>query len=115
MEDHIRENITLYDLCHDNMIGRSQLQKIFQEQHQCGAMDFFSQLKIAYARQLIRENQMNFTQISEFLGYSSIHYFSRQFKKISGMTPTEYITSIKALSERERPVDISFRKKEAAH
>ena len=102
MEDHIRENITLYDLCHDNMIGRSQLQKIFQEQHQCGAMDFFSQLKIAYARQLIRENQMNFTQISEFLGYSSIHYFSRQFKKISGMTPTEYITSIKALSERER-------------
>ena len=57
---------------------------------------------IAYARQLIRENQMNFTQISEFLGYSSIHYFSRQFKKISGMTPTEYITSIKALSERER-------------
>ena len=94
--------ITLCDLCHDNMIGRSQLQKIFQEQHQCGAMDFFSRLKIAYARQLIRENQMNFTQISEFLGYSSIHYFSRQFKKISGMTPTEYITSIKALSERER-------------
>ena len=84
------------------MIGRAQLQKIFQEQHQCGAMDFFSRLKIAYARQLIRENQMNFTQISEFLGYSSIHYFSRQFKKISGMTPTEYITSIKALSERER-------------
>ena len=33
MEDHIRENITLCDLCHDNMIGRSQLQKIFQEQH----------------------------------------------------------------------------------
>ena len=81
MEDHIRENITLCDLCHDNMIGRSQLQKIFQEQHQCGAMDFFSRLKIAYARQLIRENQMNFTQISEFLGYSSIHYFSRQLKK----------------------------------
>ena len=53
------------------------------------------------SQQLIRENQMNFAQISEFLGYSSIHYFSRQFKKISGMTPTEYITSIKALSERE--------------
>ena len=101
MEDHIRETITLYDVCHDNMIGRSQLQKMFQEQHQCGAMEFFFRLKITYAKQLIRENQMNFTQISEFLGYSSIHYFSRQFKKIAGMTPTEYITSIKALSERE--------------
>ena len=50
--------------------------------------------------QLIRENDMNFTQISDFLGYSSIHYFSSQFKKLSGMTPTEYATSIKALSER---------------
>ena len=66
MEDHIRENITLYDLCHDNMIGRSQLQKIFQEQHQCGAMDFFSRLKIAYARQLIRENQMNLRRFRNF-------------------------------------------------
>ena len=58
-------------------------------------------MKIEYAKQLIRENQMNFTQISDFLGYSSIHYFSRQFKKISGMTPSEYASSIKALSERK--------------
>lgn len=102
MEEHIRESITLHQLCHDNMIGRSQLQKLFQEQHQCGAMEFFNRLKIESAKQLIRQNEMNFTQISEFLGYSSIHYFSRQFKKIAGMTPTEYISSIKALSERER-------------
>lgn len=57
-------------------------------------------MKINFARQLIRENDMNFTQISEFLGYSSIHYFSRQFKKLCGMTPTEYALSIKAISER---------------
>lgn len=102
MEEHIRESITLHQLCHDNMIGRSQLQKLFQEQHQCGAIEFFNRLKIESAKQLIRKNEMNFTQISEFLGYSSIHYFSGQFKKIAGMTPTEYISSIKALSERER-------------
>ena len=49
---------------------------------------------------------MNFTQISDFLGYSSIHYFSRQFKKITGMTPSEYSSSIKALSERRNETDI---------
>ena len=43
---------------------------------------------------------MNFTQISETLGYSSIHYFSRQFKKLTNMTPSEYASSIKALSEK---------------
>ena len=88
------------DISKDNMIGRSQLQKLFREEYQCGVIEFFSRMKIDFAKQLIRENDMNFTQISDFLGYSSIHYFSRQFKKLSGMTPTEYATSIKALSER---------------
>ena len=48
---------------------------------------------------MIRDEQMNFTQISEFLGYSSIHYFSRQFKKMTGMTPSEYASSIRAIAE----------------
>lgn len=102
LESHIREPVTIEEICRENLVGRSQLQKIFQREHQCGVIDFFSQMKIELAKQLIREHQLNFTQISEFLGYSSIHYFSRQFKKISGMTPSEYASSIKALSERKR-------------
>lgn len=102
LEEHIREYVSIENICHDNLIGRSQLQKLFREQHHCGVIEFFSRMKIEFAKQLIRENQMNFTQISDFLGYSSIHYFSRQFKKIAGMTPSEYASSIKALSERER-------------
>lgn len=100
LQEHIQQYVSIEEICHDNLIGRSQLQKLFREQHHCGVIEFFSRMKIEFAKQLIRENQMNFTQISDFLGYSSIHYFSRQFKKISGMTPSEYATSIKARSER---------------
>lgn len=102
LEEHIREFVTIEDICHDNLIGRSQLQKLFREQHQCGIIEFFTEMKIEFAKQLIRENQLNFTQISDFLGYSSIHYFSRQFKKVTGMTPSEYSTSIKARSEQKQ-------------
>ena len=102
LEEHIRESLTIEDICHDNLIGRSQLQKLFREQSHCGVIELFSQMNIEFAKQLIRENEMNFTQISEFLGYSSIHYFSRQFKKIAGMTPSEYASSIMALSEKHR-------------
>lgn len=100
LEEHIRECVTLETICHDNLISKSQLQKLFRTEYGCGAIEFFAHMKISFARQLIRENDMNFTQISEFLGYSSIHYFSRQFKKICRMTPTEYALSIKAISER---------------
>jgi len=57
-------------------------------------------MKIEAAKELIRTGQMNFTQISEKLGYTSIHYFSRQFKKVTGMTPSEYASSIKAMADR---------------
>ena len=106
LEEHIREFVSVKEICHDNLISRSQLQKLFREQHQCGVIELFLQMKIEFAKQLIREDQMNFTQISDFLGYSSIHYFSRQFKKITGMTPSEYSSSIKALSERRNETDI---------
>lgn len=103
LEEHLRESVSVEQICRDNLIGRSQLQKMFREQHRCGVMEFFLRMKIEYAKQLMRENQMNFTQISDFLGYSSIHYFSRQFKQTSGMTPSEYVSSIKAKSERSAP------------
>ena len=101
LEEHICERLTIETICQDNLIGRSQLQKLFREQTHCGVIDYFSHLKIELAKQLIRENHHNFTQISEFIGYTSIHYFSRQFKKITGMTTSEYASSIKVLSDRK--------------
>ena len=43
-----------------------------------------------------------FTEIARMLGYTSIHYFSRHFKKVTKMTPSEYATSVKMLSRRGR-------------
>ena len=64
-----------------------------------GIIEYFSNMKIETAKEMIRTGHMNFTQISEQLGYTSIHYFSRQFKKITDMTPSEYASSIKAMAE----------------
>ena len=39
---------------------------------------------------------MTATQIAEALGYESIHYFCRQFKKATGQSPTEYAKTIRS-------------------
>lgn len=100
LEQHLTTKVTIETICRDNLIGRSQLQKIYREKCDLGVIECFSKLKIDAAKQMIRTQHLNFTQISEQLGYGSIHYFSRQFKKLSGMTPSEYATSIKAISEK---------------
>ncbi len=95
MEEHIDEHLSIQQICRDNLIGRSLLQQIFRDNTGYGIIDYFSLMKITAAKQLIRRQKMNFSQIAEHLGYNSIHYFSRQFKKLSGITPSEYAASIR--------------------
>ncbi|MEG0649777.1 MAG: AraC family transcriptional regulator [Oscillospiraceae bacterium] len=100
LEDNISKRLSLSDICRDNLVGRSYLQKIFREKTGGGAMEYFGELKIAHAKEMIRESSHNFTEISVLLGYNSIHYFSRHFKKVTGMTPSEYASSVKVLAKR---------------
>ena len=100
MESQPASKLTIEQICRDNLVSRSHLQKIFKQQSGLGIIEYFSHMKIRLAKELIRTQHMNFTQISDILGYASIHYFSRQFKKVTGMTPSEYASSIKAMSEQ---------------
>ena len=102
MEDNITKHLTIEQICWDNMIGRTKLQKIFHAEVGIGIIDYFSRLKINAAKHMIRDGKLNFSQISEQLGYSSIHYFSRQFKKISGMSPSEYASSVKSIFDKKQ-------------
>lgn len=99
-ESNICNQLSLDKICKDNLISISQLKRVFREKSHTSTMEYFTKLKVSHAKQLIRNRQMNFTQIADYLGYTSVHYFSRQFKKETGMTPSEYMVSIKQLAER---------------
>ena len=103
LEQRLDQPLTLDQICRDNLVGRSQLQKYFHEQTGGGVMDYYSQMKIKAARQMIREGQLNFTQIADQLGFQSVHYFSRRFKHVTGMSPSEYANSVKMLAESPLP------------
>lgn len=100
MEKHITSQLTIDTICKDNLVSKTKLQDIFKKQTGIGIIDYFSRLKIEAAKTLIRQRDMNFTEISNYLGYNSIHYFSRRFKLETGMTPSEYVSSIKAMAEQ---------------
>lgn len=97
-ENNMSKQLKIDQICKAHLVGRSHIQKIFRDKVGCGVIEYFSRMKIETAKQMIRNSQYNFTEIADRLGYSSIHYFSKQFKKISGMTPSEYSMSIQDLS-----------------
>lgn len=96
---NIGARLTLEDICRQHLCSVSSLQKVFREKTGGGVMEYFGKMKISRAKQEIREGKKNFTQVASDLGYSSVHYFSRHFKKVTGMTPTEYASSVKLLAD----------------
>ncbi|MDF2669136.1 MAG: transcriptional regulator, AraC family [Paenibacillus sp.] len=98
LQEHLSEDFTVDQICAAFSVGKSQLKKAFKSAHGTGVMEAFNDLKIEEAKTMIRETSCNFTEIGERLGYNSIHYFSRNFKKATGMTPSEYARSVKALA-----------------
>ncbi len=112
LELHICEHLTVQMICNDNLIGRSCLQELFHQEMKCGVMEYFNNMKIQLAKQIIREGSKNFSEITDYLSYNTSPYFSKKFKQITGMSPTEYALSIKGLSEevstavpREKTID----------
>lgn len=103
MEFRICDQLTIEEICRAFSISRSALHALFHDKKRCGAIEYFNKMKILRAKEIIREGTMNFTEIAYFLSYSSLPYFSKQFKKSTGMSPLEYSSSIKGITEALGP------------
>lgn len=99
MHAHIDRKITMAELEKCSSLNKTTINNLFNRTFSTSPLDYFLHMKTDRAKQLLREDNYNGSQISEILGYSSIHYFSRQFKRFTGMSPNEYSRSIKALMQ----------------
>jgi len=66
------------------------LSKLFSSNLGVTIEKYFIHLKIEKAKELIETSELNFTEISYDLGYSSVNYLSSQFKQITGMKMGDY-------------------------
>lgn len=96
MERHLDESLTLEQISEALHIAKTRLKDEFKKETGNTIMDTFAKIKIEKAKVLIREDNSNMTEIARLLGYSSIHYFSKAFKRATGASPSEYARTVKA-------------------
>lgn len=94
--ENYNSKISLDNLCFLFGTNKTSLCQSFKQEYHTTILNYINSLKIKEAKSLIRNNKLNSTQIAEALGYDSVHYFCRQFKKTTGLSPTEYSKSIKS-------------------
>ncbi len=92
---HIREKLTVPSVAKKIDVSPSYLTALFHKHLQISPGEYIRRIKLQESKQMIRENDMNFTQIAQALNYSTVHHFSRQFKEKFGITPTEYARSVR--------------------
>ena len=90
LESRIDETVRVEELCAEFGYSRSYLSRLFLAETGTSPAAYATRLKIDRAKAMIRETKLNITQISAELGFESPQYFSRVFKRCTGMTPTEF-------------------------
>ncbi len=90
LDERVEETVRIEDLCAEFGYSRSYLSRIFQAQTGKTLAAYGMDRKIDCAKQLIRETDLNFAQIAARLSFENPQYFSRVFKRSTGMTPSEF-------------------------
>lgn len=91
---NLKNPFTLKDVCRNLNYGKSYLCKVFHTYTGYSIMNYVTEEKIKLAKQLIRENNLNITEISNELSFDNPQYFSRVFKRVTSLTPTEFKLSL---------------------
>jgi AraC-like DNA-binding protein len=96
IHNNISRKLSVSDIAKSIPISQSYLSIIFKKHMDMTLVDYINSFRLEKSKELIRSGEYNITQIADLLGYTSVHYFSNQFKLKYGISPRSYAKSIKS-------------------
>lgn len=90
ISDNYKEDLKLEDLASEFSFNYNYLSTYFTQHKGEGFSDYLNRLRIGEACRLLEGSDIPISKIGMETGYSDHSYFSRVFKKLTGMTPSEY-------------------------
>jgi two-component system response regulator YesN len=89
-QNYMRSDLSLNLLSSEFKISVSYLSKLFKEQEEINFIDYLMEIRMNKAKDLLAQTDEKVRDIAEFIGYANVNSFVRIFKKVTGLTPTEY-------------------------
>lgn len=90
MQERITEVITLKELSSYSNYSVSRFSNLFKQKTGYAPMDYFMQMKIQQACQLLDFNDRSIKDIAITMGFDDPYYFSIRFKQVIGLPPQRY-------------------------
>ena len=90
INENIRNPLDIEEICTNHNISSRYLRKMFGKTMEMNITEYITLLRINGAKEMIEDFSFSITEIAFNMGFSSSQYFSKVFKKSTGMTPMEY-------------------------
>jgi AraC-like DNA-binding protein len=90
LRENLETSLDMETLASELAIGYSKFRKMFKEATGHSPNQYHIDLRLDKARELLTATNLNVTEIAYQLGFESVYYFSRLFKKKNGVSPKSY-------------------------
>lgn len=90
LKEHFIRDITLYEMAMMTGVTASYLSRLFKGKLGINYTQYLNQLRVNKAKELLGMPNMKIMDIAGMIGYNNANYFSRIFKKYTGMTPQQF-------------------------
>lgn len=88
--ENIEQNMTIHDLAEIAYMHPNYFMRLFKQQIGVPPIQYITRQKIEKAKELLTTTSGSVSAIADQLGFGDLFYFSKQFKKHAGLTPTEF-------------------------
>ena len=85
-----KDSISLQDAAEHVNVSPSHLSKVFSQETGQTFIEYLTQIRIRKAMELLKTTSAKSYEIADQVGYNDAHYFSSLFKRVTGMTTTEF-------------------------
>jgi two-component system response regulator YesN len=90
MENNYQKDLSLEQVASQLRISPFYLSKIFKKMYNQNFIDYLTEIRILKAKELLVNPSLAVKNVCSQVGYNDPNYFARVFKRICGITPTEY-------------------------
>jgi len=90
IQEHYTEKVTLDEVAREVYLSSAYFSKIFKEEMKISFKNYLNSLRIDKSKVLLSNSDIQLIEIAGMVGYEDQSYFSKVFKKLTGISPGKY-------------------------
>ncbi|RAV02318.1 response regulator [Paenibacillus sp. YN15] len=90
IDEHYADNLTVADIAGYVYLSQTYVSLLFRQETGETIYEYLMKVRIERAKELLRDPRTKFYEVCQAVGYTDPSYFSKLFKKMTGLTPSAY-------------------------